>query len=470
MYNYHSMVTRKNSIALIDLVIAAVCAVLLTFGLVLAWIQSFNQRYKGRIYPTVSVGSVHFGDKTSQEVETYWLTKNESFAQTTFTFVFGDEVATISGVELELGYDATLSATQAYLVGRSGNSASDTIVKFFSPTTNLSPMFKWNKEALDDFLANLGERINIPVQEALFRFENGRVTSFRPSHQGRQLKIDETRKRFEENLVTVTVSPETNVVISLPVEVIQPAFTTDTVNSFGIKEHIGRGYSEFAGSIAQRIHNVALAAAKLNGILVKPGETFSFNDAVGDISNVTGFLPAYIIKEGRTVLGDGGGVCQVSTTLFRAALNAGLPIVERHAHDYRVHYYEEVGEKPGLDATVFAPSFDLKFKNNTPGYILIQAKTDTSNLALTFDLYGTSDGRKAEIRDHKVWGLTSPPPDLYEDDPTLPKGVVKQVDWAAWGTKASFHYHVSRNGETLEDADFFSNFRPWQAVYLRGTQ
>ena len=100
-------------------------------------------------------------------------------------------------------------------------------------------------------------------------------------------------------------------------------------------------------------------------MLIPPGGTISYNEIVGDISAATGYQPAYIIKDGRTILGDGGGVCQVSTTLFRAGLSAGLPILERHPHAYRVHYYEEGGYKPGLDATVFAPGVDLKMKNDT---------------------------------------------------------------------------------------------------------
>ncbi|MDO8451589.1 MAG: G5 domain-containing protein, partial [bacterium] len=95
---------------------------------------------------------------------------------------------------------------------------------------------------------------------------------------------------------------------------------------------------------------------------------------------------------------------------------------------------------------------------------------DTKNLTLTFELYGTSDGRKAEILNHRVWGETPPPPPLYQDDPTLPPGTTKQVDFPAWGAKTSFRYLVTRNGETLEDTVFSSNFRPWQAVYLRGPQ
>ena len=154
--------------------------------------------------------------------------------------------------------------------------------------------------------------------------------------------------------------------------------------------------------------------------------------------------------------------------MFRAALNAGLPIKERQAHAYRVHYYEEAGYKAGIDATVFSPSVDLKITNNTPAHILIQTKTDIKNLSLTFELYGTSDGRSSQITEHVVGKEIAPPPPLYQDDPTLKVGVVKQVDWSAWGAKASFRYTVTRGQETLEDTTFTSNYRPWQAVYLRG--
>ncbi len=461
---------RKNSIEVIDIIITVFSLLLISVGLGIGWIQAFNTKYAKSIFPTVSINGISFAGRTPEQVKGYWLTKNKPFETSTFTFISGGEVATISGVELELGYDATLSATQAFLVGRSGHLFSDTIIKFFTKNTDLKPLFRWNETKLDDLLDNLTKNLNIPVQEALFQFTGGRVTEFKPSHSGRQLNIAQTKKLFTDSFTQVTGHTNQNIAIRLPLDTIKPLFTTENVNTFGIKSLIGSGHSEFLGSAPERIHNVVLAAANLNGILIPPGSVFSFNDAVGDISKTTGFLQAYVIQNGRTVLGDGGGVCQVSTTLFRAALDAGLTILERHAHDYRVHYYEEGGYKPGLDATVFAPSFDLKFKNNTPAYILIQTKTDINNLKLTFDLYGTSDGRQALISDHKIWGITAPPPDLYQDDPTLPKGTVKQVDFAAWGTKASFHYSVIRNGVTLEDTDFLSDFRPWQAIYLRGTQ
>ncbi len=249
----------------------------------------------------------------------------------------------------------------------------------------------------------------------------------------------------------------------------QAEISTGDANSLGIKEIVGQGTSLFYGSINERIHNLQLASLKLNGILIAPGEVFSFNKALGDVSSATGFKQAYIIKDGRTVLGDGGGVCQVSTTLFRAALNAGLPITERHAHAYRVHYYEDdLG--PGFDATVFDPSADLKIENNTSAHLLIQTNTDLKKKQLTFNLYGTKDNRKVELSKARVWDKQPPPPDLYQDDPTLPIGVIKQIDWKAWGAKAAFDYKVTRDGETLFEKTFSSNYKPWQSIYLRGTK
>lgn len=428
----------------------------------------FELQYEGRVYPNVSVGDIPFRGQTSQDVKAYWEKQNAPFQGKSFEFRLGNDVATVSAEELGLGFDATLSATQAIAAGRSGHWMSDLRTKFFQKT-NLTPFLRWNTQTIDDALATVSERINIPVENALFRFVYGKVVAFRPSHDGRRVNIEKAKRDFSTVVSTIKNDAPNTIVIPLTIAIIPPAITTNQANLFGIKERIGVGYSEFSGSIAGRIHNVALAASRLNGILIKPGEVLSFNDTIGDISAATGYQSAYIIKEGRTVLGDGGGVCQVSSTLFRAALNAGLPIVERRAHAYRVHYYEEGGFKPGLDATVFAPTVDLKIKNNTPGFILIQTKADLGRPSLTFELFGTTDGRTAQILNHRVWDETPPPPPRYQDDPSLPKGAIKQVDFAAWGTKASFQYKVIRGNETLEDTSFASTFRPWQAVYLRGT-
>lgn len=314
------------------------------------------------------------------------------------------------------------------------------------------------------YIDTIVKEIDQEVQEGLFEFnpKSGRVSAFRPSREGRKLDTDRTYQ-----LLTATLLSQTNRNIDLPVTLVKPKIQTEDVNNLGIKELIGRGISNFAGSIPNRIYNVNLTAQKINGVLLSPGEVFSFNKTVSDITAATGFKQAYVIKGGRTVLDDGGGVCQDSTTLFRAVLNAGLPVVKRTAHAYRVGYYEQ-GFPPGLDATVFYPSVDFQFKNDTTSHILIQAYT--AGTTLYVDLYGTSDGREVSLSKPTVTDRVPAPPELRQDDPTLPKGTVKQVDWAAQGAKVKFTRTVIKNGEEIIKETWNSIYKPWQAIYLVGTQ
>jgi len=327
----------------------------------------------------------------------------------------------------------------------------------------------WDEVKIETYLEGLQASINRPPQDALFRFETGRVLEFKPAVDGRTLDLNESRKLLLEALNSLEKeTTNSSVKVNLPIFLAKPKVSTGEVNNLGIRELIGEGTSWFYGSIAGRIHNVQLAAGKISGLLVAPGEIFSFNEAVGDISAATGFKQAYIIQGSRTILGDGGGVCQVSTTLFRAILNAGLPVEERHAHSYRVGYYE-YNSDPGFDATVYYPTEDLKFKNDTPAHILIQSHTDTANAKLTFRLYGTSDGRKVTLSSTRLWDQVPPPPDVYQDDPSLPAGTVKQIDWRAWGAKVAFDWKVTRGNEVLREKTFYSQYRPWQAIFLKGT-
>jgi len=315
--------------------------------------------------------------------------------------------------------------------------------------------------------ADLAAEIDRPSQNAAFRFNSGRVVEFRPALTGLKLNPDVNNQLILFALRAMAENPDEHIV-DLVIDQSQPEQTIASVNNLGITGLLGWGESCYRGSIAGRKHNVALAAGRINGLLVAPGETFSFNQMVGDISQETGYPSAYVIKNGRTELGDGGGVCQVSTTLFRAVLNAGLEIIERHPHSYRVGYYEQ-SSPAGIDATVYSPSVDFKFKNDTGNHVLIQAVNDSGASRLEFQLYGAADGRRATISNHRLWDQSAPPEDLYLDEPSLPTGQTKQVDWKAWGAKTAFDWVVERNGTILHQQTFYSSYRPWQAVFLRGT-
>ena len=332
----------------------------------------------------------------------------------------------------------------------------------------INPLDGFDKEKISLLISEVAKSVNRFPQNAVFEFREGKVHEFLPAESGIQITEKELSKKIIRALIKIESSNIESVSIGIPFAETKPKITTGEANNLGIKELVGKGTSRFSGSISSRIHNIGLASFKFSGALVAPGETFSFNDVLGDVSIFTGYKQAYIIKDGKTVLGDGGGVCQVSTTLFRAILDAGLPIVERAAHSYRVSYYEQ-GSPPGLDATVYAPTTDLKFKNDTPGHLLIQTKFHSPTSSLAFEIYGTSDSRESTISKPVVTSILPPPEDLYVDDPTLPEGTTKQIDWKAWGARVHFDYSVERNENVIYQKTFYSNYRPWQAVFLRGT-
>jgi vancomycin resistance protein YoaR len=332
----------------------------------------------------------------------------------------------------------------------------------------VNPKGGYYEQALTDAISKVALSINRDPQNPKFEFDGNKVTEFLPALDGITLDNQKLKDLLVLNLDNIADSADKNIVLDVPVIKTPPDIKTGQVNDLGIKELIGRGESTYFHSIPGRVFNVNLAAGRINGTLVKPGDTFSFNQTLGDVSKLTGYKEAYIISGGRTILGDGGGVCQVSTTLFRSVLNAGLPIVERAAHAYRVGYYEQ-NSPPGIDATVYSPSPDFKFVNDTPNYILIRAKNDSKRYSLIFELYGTSDGRVATISKPVTSNVKPALPTVYQDDPTLPAGTQKQVDYAASGAKVVFNYSVTRSGEQIYKKTFVSNYQPWAAVYLKGT-
>ncbi len=326
----------------------------------------------------------------------------------------------------------------------------------------------WEKDKVLEYIGIIGESINREAKNAKFEFKEGQVGVFQPSEKGIEVNIQSTADEIIAGLDKITSTNASQTVDLILIET-EPEIKTADTNRLGIKTLIGSGDSTFRGSIASRVHNIDLASAKLNGVLINPGEIFSFNDAVGEISSKTGYQQAYVIKDGQTILGSGGGVCQVSTTMFRAALDAGLPIIERQPHAYRVSYYEQ-DTQPGFDATVYSPSPDLKFKNNTPAHILIQREYSKENSYLAFKFFGTSDGRKAIIENIRVWDVIPPPEPKYIDDPSLAPGETRRIESPSWGTKAAFDWKVIRNEEVIDEKTFFSHYRAWQAVYMRGVE
>lgn len=248
--------------------------------------------------------------------------------------------------------------------------------------------FDRNKARLSiEKIAN--ESYRAPVN-AKFKMEGEKVSAFAIDQSGFEVDIEKSLDLVARSFLQ-GYDLQKITVLSLPTNEILPEISSDNIDNMGINTLLGQGTSNFKGSTRSRIHNIKVATEKYNGYIISPGEEFSFVEVLGPVDGEHGYLPELVIKNNKTEPEFGGGICQVSTTVFRAAIYAGLEITARKNHAYPVHYYDP----QGMDATIYIPKPDLKFKNNTAGHILIQTKIDGNELIFSF--YGTSDGRKIEV-------------------------------------------------------------------------
>lgn len=431
----------------------------------------FQHAYKNRVIPGIFIDNIYVGEKNKAEMEEIFNAKNKEIGKNTLVFESVGEIATVSAQNIGAGYDVNLITTQALSLGKTKNLPSDVymILSSYIDGVFLDSTYAYNETELDKQLEKMQKSLFREPVDAQFNISNNRVLAFRESSDGQDLDLDKLNEQMKKIMPRLANKKPGIYTVNVPVKITKPKITTEEANSFGIVEEIGSGKSTFIGSIPNRAYNINFATSGINGILVAPNEEFSFNKTIGDISKFTGYKEAYVISGGKTVLGDGGGVCQVSTTLFRAALNAGLPITERRSHAYRVGYYEQ-DEPPGFDATIFVPSVDFKFKNDTGNHILIQSYYDGANYSLEFVIYGKKDGREVKISTPVISNVSQAPEPSYQDDPNLPVGTLKQVDFAAPGGKSVFTRIVTRNGSVIISDTFVSVYRPWQAIFLRGTK
>lgn len=254
------------------------------------------------------------------------------------------------------------------------------------------------EEVLRDILIELAPSINQKPQNAVLTFVEGKAKEFALSKNGVELDIPASIESIKLHLM------EEAPVITFVVNILYPEIRTETIENLGLVTLLGKGESDFSGSPASRIFNIKLGAEKLNGIFIKPKEEFSFMNAIGEVGAKEGYQHALVIKNGGDLVKEyGGGLCQVSTTMFRAAIYSGLTITERFAHSLPVQYYNP----QGFDATVYSPHPDLRFVNDTPSNILVQTKIKGNKVY--FEFYGTSDAREVKLigpkeYDHKPDG------------------------------------------------------------------
>ncbi|RJP55746.1 MAG: hypothetical protein C4557_00875 [Anaerolineaceae bacterium] len=307
----------------------------------------------------------------------------------------------------------------------------------------------------------------------VFNDEAGRIEPIAASTIGRAMDVEASIAAINDALLR----GEHNATLVVAEQ--QPA-VQDTANGaeLGITQLVTEQTTYFYGSSAERIQNIVAASERYHGLLVAPGETFSMASVLGDVSLENGFAEALIIYGGRTIKGVGGGVCQVSTTLFRTVFFAGYPVIERYSHAYRVSYYEMnasgyVDTKyAGLDATVYFPLVDFKFQNDTPYWLLMETYVNVSARTLTWKIYSTSDGRSVTWETTGPTNTVPPPAPVFEENPELKENQISQVDYAAEGADVTVTRTVWRGGQTYFTDRFQTHYEPWSAVcqYGPGTE
>lgn len=328
-----------------------------------------------------------------------------------------------------------------------------------------------DRVALRNTLTELKTFVDRQPDNARFVFNDGtgQIEPIAVSSIGRSMDVEASIAVINEALLR----GEHTIALSVSEE--QPAVAdTATGAELGVVQLVGEQTTYFYGSSDARIQNIVAAAERYHGLLVAPGETFSMGSVLGDVSLENGFAEALIIYGGRTIKGVGGGVCQVSTTLFRTVFFAGYPVAERYSHAYRVSYYEMDASGSvdtnfaGMDATVYFPLVDFKFVNDTPSWLLMETYVNVGARTITWKLYSTSDGRSVTWDTTGPSNVVPPPEPLFEENPELKKNEIKQIDYAAQGADVNVTRTVWVNGQVYFTDQFQTHYQPWQAICQYG--
>ncbi|MFA4845730.1 MAG: VanW family protein [Patescibacteria group bacterium] len=322
-----------------------------------------------------------------------------------------------------------------------------------------------SQEAFTLWSTTISQEINQAVQDARLVIENGRVTEFVESQNGMTVDVDVLQKDLVSRVQAGSVEP-----VELVVVVKEPAIKTEDVNDLGIDEILGVGTSSYRGSPTNRRANIQNGVRLLNGILIAPGEEFSLLAALSPFTTENGYLPELVIKGDKIIPELGGGLCQIGTTTFRAVMNSGLPITERQNHSLVVSYYNDPRNgNPGTDATIYEPSPDFKFVNDTGNYILFQAENLTETSDLRFTLWGTSDGRTGSFTPPVV-SRWIPVGETQRIETTDMEPGKEQCQSAHIGADSSFTYTIVRPDGTIEETVFTSHYRPLPEICLVGVE
>ncbi len=322
-----------------------------------------------------------------------------------------------------------------------------------------------DEKAFQSFLDPIAKTLERSPENARLKIENLKVVDFVAAKNGIMLDRDKLYQTFSEQITNDSDEPIEIRFLAQP-----PEIKNADVADLGITEVLGSGISSYKGSPKNRRGNIQNGVNLLNGRLIAPGEIFSLISALKPFDEKNGYTPELVIKGDKITPELGGGLCQIGTTTFRAVMNSGLPVVERHNHSLVVSYYNDPSnKKPGTDATIYDPSPDFKFTNDTGHYLLLQTENLVAKQQLKFTFWGTSDGRKGSY-EPPIVSRWIPAGDPITTQTTDLKPGEEKCQEAHVGADASFTYTITRPDGTQEVTPFSSHYRPLPKICLVGIE
>lgn len=401
-------------------------------------------------------------DAAATDIVRTWKTLTEPAV----TLVEGEDVAKVKSTDVEKFFDDAQDVVGRAPFTLTVADGKDVVLQPATVAASLDVLpekqrgkfrLAFTEAKLQKTLDAIRTDVDVEPLDARFQISGGKVTEFQAGRKGKKVQIAETVAAMNNRLIS-----DDQTSVAVVVKQIEPQSAADSAAELGITELVATGKTNFAGSPTNRRKNIANAVKLLNGLLIQPGEEFSLVKALSPIELSNGYFPELVIKGNRTIPEVGGGLCQVGTTMFRLILNSGLPVLERRNHSYRVSYYEP---PVGMDATIYDPSPDFRFKNDYSTALLLQTRVVKDDLI--FDFYGTKDGRVAHSSTPKLFNVTKPPAVKYIKTTDLAVGQKKRLERAHNGGSAEFTYTVTKDGKTTTKV-FTSKYRAWQEVWLVG--
>ena len=386
------------------------------------------------------------------------LLEKETIQGTPLVIRYGDRTWQVQPGNIGLTIDTERVVAQAMGVGRGGSLIDRWRQwrKAGKEGVSIPPYVKIDKLRLEKEMDRIASEISTPPGDAEIKINPDETVEVVPSRDG--ISVDSAKACRDIGLLFEKGRLNTDVRISLIST--SPSKTTEEIERMGIDGLLASYTTTFDTGDVDRSYNIKMAGSVLDGLFIPPREIFSFNNVVGPRSSEAGYKIAKIIFNNEFIEGPGGGVCQVSSTLYNAVLLANLEILERSNHSLPVYYVQ-----PGRDATVAENYIDLKFKNSLPGYIYL--KTLFSPGRITVKIYGDVKNRKeVVIRTKEVEIL--PFKEVYDQDNTLGMGEVRLKRKGITGSRVVAERVLIENGLTSVENLPDSLYRPVDQIVTFG--